>query len=322
MKIILGRRVISLLFLLGICLCEAEGAHSTRIISASNVRVRQEPKASAQEVTKLVLGTLVQELGRTPQQEVIGTVQDYWYQIALPDGRQGWIFGGFTMVYDETRRDAIYQEIVQARLKREQLNWFDQIDLVRFLTRVSAEVQEPEIAAEFKLMRLRVLRQSLQPGQNPPPEFQEWIQEQQAYIYYAEIQGTWLVLPNVLWELYAEYQGLPIADDIAWEAAQNPLGGECEGYLPCVFSRLNQTYGRYMGFLPQGKYASNALEAIKSALRDFTQHKYDEYDRAGYLTLYNELKRLRLILEATALPQKAAVLEQLDQIVRLHLQRG
>lgn len=321
MKIILGRRVVSLLCLLGICLCEAEGANPTRIVSASNVRVRQEPKASAQEVTKLALGTLVQELGRTPQQEVIGTVQDYWYQIVVPDGQQGWIFGGFTMAYDETRRDAIYQEIVQARLKREQLNWFDQIDLARFLTRISAEVQDPAMAAEFKLMRLRVLRQSLQPSQNPPPEFQEWVQEQQAYIYYAEIQGTWLVLPNVLWELHTEYQGLPIADNIAWEAAQNPSGGECEGYLPCVLSRTNQTYGRYMGFFPQGKYASNALEAINGVLHDFTQHKYDEYDRTGFLTLQNELKRLRSILEATSLPQKAAVLEQLDQIVRLHLQR-
>lgn len=167
-----------------------------------------------------------------------------------------------------------------------------------------------------------MLGQSLEPLQNPPPEFQEWIHEQQANIYYAEIQGTWLVLPNLLWNLYAGYQTLPIADDIAWEAAQNPLGGECEGYVPCHLSRINQSYGKYLTRYPAGKYTSNALQTISEWLQHFTQHKYTEYDRTGYLTLQNELKRLRSIVEATSIPEKTGVLDQLDQIARLHLQRG
>ncbi|GAK60030.1 hypothetical protein U27_07017 [Candidatus Vecturithrix granuli] len=309
-----------ILFFLEIMPIQAQNS-SFRILTASNVRIRQKPNASAPEVTKLALGTLVQELGRTPKQETIGAVQDYWYQIAIPDGQQGWIFGGFTMVYQETQREAIYQEITQARLKREQLNWFDQIDLVRFLTHASGEVSTPAIAAELKLARLRVLRQSLEPLQNPPPEFQAWIQEQQANIYYAEIQGTWLVLPNVFWDLYAEYQTLPIADDIAWEAAQNPVGGECEGYVPCHLSRINQSYGRYLTLYPTGKYTSTALHTISEELQNFTQHKYTDYDRTGYLTLQNEIKRLRSIVEATSIPEKVGVLEQLEQIARLHLHR-
>lgn len=300
---------------------QAESDAPMRIITASNVRVRQEPKASAQEVAKVLLGVLVQELGRTPQKEVIGTVEDYWYQIGIPDVGQGWVFGGFTLPYDEARRDALYQEITQMRLKRVQLNWFDQIDFVRFLTRASAEVQNPGIAADFKLTRLRVLRQSIQLLQNPPPEFQEWIQEQQANIYYAEIQGTWLVLPNIFWELCAEYQALPIADDIAWEAAQNPVGGECEGYVPCHLSRINQSYGRYLTLYPAGKYAPTALQAISEELQNFTQHKYTDYDRTGYLTLQNERRRLRSIVEATSIPEKVGVLDQLEQIARLHLHR-
>lgn len=292
-----------------------------RILTASNVRIRQEPNASAPEITKLALGTLVQELGRTPQPETIGTVQDYWYQIGLPDGRQGWIFGGFTMAYEETQRDAIYQQITQARLKREHLNWFDQIDLVRFLTRASEEVRLPAIAAELKLARLRVLRQSVEPLQSPPPEFQEWVQEQQTDIYYSEIQGKWLVWSNLFWDLQSEYQSFPIADDIAWEAAQNPTGGECEEYLPCHLSRINQSYGKYLTLYPTGKYTPQALQTLSEWLQNFTQHKYSDYDLSGYLLLQRELKRLRSSAEATSVPEKTGVLDQLDQIARLHLRR-
>ena len=292
-----------------------------RIITGSNVRVRQEPTTSAKEISKLALGTLVQELGRTSKQETIGNMQDYWYQIGFADGQQGWIFGSFTMPYSEAKRDTIYQEITRARLSRDQLNFFDQIDLVRFLTHASAEVSTPEIAAELKLARLRVLRQSLEPLQTPPPEFEEWTQEQQANIYYGEIQGRWLVWSNLFWDLHAQYQTLPIADDIAWEAAQNPSGGECEGYVPCHLSRINQSYGKYLTLYPAGKYTLNALQIIRELLQHFTQHKYTDYDRSGYLTLQQELTRLRSTIEATTASEKTHVLDQLNQIAQLHLQR-
>ncbi len=292
-----------------------------RILTASNVRIRQEPNASAPEITKLALGAPGAGAWANAAAGHWNSAGLLVSQIGLPDGRQGWIFGGFTMAYEETQRDAIYQQITQARLEREHLNWFDQIDLVRFLTRASEEVRLPAIAAELKLARLRMLRQSVEPLQSPPPEFQEWVQEQQTDIYYSEIQGKWLVWSNLFWDLQSEYQSFPIADDIAWEAAQNPTGGECEEYLPCHLSRINQSYGKYLTLYPTGKYTPEALQTLSEWLQNFTQHKYSDYDLSGYLLLQRELKRLRSSAEATSVPEKTGVLDQLDQIARLHLRR-
>lgn len=313
--------MIILLLFHGMFWRQVESANPMRVITGSNVRVRQDPNLSAAEVAKLALGTIVQELGRTSKQETIGNMQDYWYQISFADGQQGWIFGSFTRVYSEAQRDEIYHEITQARLSRENLNWFDQIDLARFLSRVSEEVSTPQIAAELKLARLRVLRQSLEPLETPPPEFEEWTQEQQESIYYGEIQDRWFVWSNLFWELHAEYQHLPISDEIAWEAAKNPTGGECEGYVPCHLSRINRSYGTYLSLYPSGEYASQALEAISAILQHFTQQKSSDYDRSGYLMLQQELKRLRSTIEATTVPEKNKVSDQLKQIAQLHLQR-
>lgn len=300
---------------------QAEETQTTRIITGSNVRVRQEPDLSAPEIARLKLGTIVWELEKTTQQQTIGQMQDYWYHVALPDGRKGWVFGSLTMPFENEGRAEIYQKITRARLAREKLSFSDQMDFFYFLERVIKEVEEPEIAAELKFARLLILRRSLGEKQNNPPGFEGWIKEQRANIYHHEPAGEWFVSPDLFWKLREEYRVLLIADDIAWEAANNPLGGECEGYLPCEISRLNQTFGRYLMLYPEGKYTSKALEALAQHLKFFTENKHDTYDRSDYLILQQELNQLHTTVEKTSGANKAGVLKQLDQITELHLQQ-
>src|SRR5215203_1858426 len=73
--------------------------NKSRITSASNVRARALPNTSAEEVTRLQIGTIVQELEQSSSKEKIGNAEDYWYKIALPGGKEGWVFGSFTMPF-------------------------------------------------------------------------------------------------------------------------------------------------------------------------------------------------------------------------------
>ncbi len=300
---------------------QAQETQTARIITGSNVRVRQEPNTSAPEVMRLNLGTIVWELEKTDQPQTIGQMQDYWYHVTLPDGQKGWVFGSLTLPFENERRAEIYQKISKARLARERLSFSDQVDFFHFLERTIEEVTDPEIAAELKLARLLILQRSLREQHNHPQNFEGWIKEQQASIYYNEVGGEWLVSPDLFWKLQEEYRVLLIADDIAWEAANNPLGGECEGYLPCHLSRANQTLGRYVELYPQGKFVSKALEAIAEYLQYFTTSKNFDYDRSDYLIIQHEIDQLRTAVGKTSAANKDNVLKQLEQITALHLDR-
>src|SRR3712207_1893185 len=70
-----------------------------KITTVSSMRVRRAPRASAEEVTRLKLGTVVSANARSAEQETIGGKTDYWYQVSLPNGERGWLFGGLLLDY-------------------------------------------------------------------------------------------------------------------------------------------------------------------------------------------------------------------------------
>src|SRR5215510_6222302 len=65
-----------------------------RITTVSAMRVRRAPQVSAEEVVRLKLGTIVNAIARSTNQDTIGGKTDYWYRINLPNGDSGWLFGG------------------------------------------------------------------------------------------------------------------------------------------------------------------------------------------------------------------------------------
>src|SRR5690349_17097284 len=105
------------------CMCATAAAQSpagkSRITVASGVRVRVMPNTTAEEVTRLGVGTVVQELEQSAGKERIGSAQDYWYRVGCADGRTGWLFGGFTAPFDANDPVTIYRRIAADRLKAE-----------------------------------------------------------------------------------------------------------------------------------------------------------------------------------------------------------
>jgi len=187
---------------------------------------------------------------------------------------------------------------------------------------VSANAQSKTAAAEFK--RLKDLSTAL--GKIPPDKLdrephKSLIKRNRKDITYSEPAGQWFVRSDRFWNLSKKYKSLPIADDIAWAAAETPLPGECEGYVNCYIYNTEATYVAYLKLYPKGRSSKKALNEIAANLTyitdDITGKKgnyegpADASDRADLAKMIGEI---RTVVSGVSHAERAKVLSQLDII--------
>ena len=292
-----------------------------RIVVASNVRVRSEPKTSAPEVAKLQLGVVIRPVEQSRTREKIGGADDFWYRVALPEGREGWVFGAFTAPYDAKDRDAIYKRIASDRLKVKDAGFAASADLARFLTAAAKEVTDKTALAWIELARLLAMKQaaeSIPADQQEQPVFKEWRKANEASLVYNEPAGMWLVRSDLFWSLQKKYAALPLAGQIAWEGANNTVPGECEGYAPCHLARLNLTLGKYLQLYPRGAHVDDALTQIIEELKSLEASLGEKPAAEGRKEAVPEITALRASITRTAGAKKAEALQLLDRYTQAY----
>lgn len=94
-----------------------------------------------------------------------------------------------------------------------------------------------------------------------------WTKANEELIFYDEIGGRWLIRHETLLRLHEDHAKSAVADQIAWLAVTNGLGGECEGSVACYARGLNRLYGDYLRARPRGSYRREAFESIARSLR-------------------------------------------------------
>lgn len=303
---------------------KAQDSSKSRIVVASGVRVRKDPDTNAGEVSRLPIGAVVEELDRSPGKAKVGSVEDYWYLVSAPGGSRGWVFGGLTAPFDAARREEIYLGLTRDRLANESAPFADMLDLVRFLDGATKEVARRDLLAELQLARLQALARSLAAipaEQHDNPTYKNWTTEREREIVYSEPAGQWFVRADLFWDLQKKYKDLPIAERIAWEGAQTPLPGECEGYLPCTLFYLSATAGKYLQLYPHGAHADAALDSVgeefKGIVMDLNAsnpvYQVPTEDRAEFR---KTVAALRAELSPVANEKSAQLLKQLDEIER------
>jgi hypothetical protein len=280
-----------------------------RIVAASNVRLRAEPQTAAEEVTRLPLGTVLTQLETS--------ADGAWFRVQTPDGKLGWVFGNLTESFSERERVAVYRRIIQSRLRPASISFPDASDLFQFVDRVAPQVQSP-VRAEFDLFRLRALHRSLDQimGYEPKdPAHRDWIKSHEDDLVYSEPAGQWLVRADLYWELEMRDHGNPIADEIAWEAANTGIPGECEGYIPCYFAVFLLSDARYLDLYPSGRHGEEAGEHIDYLLQEVLKpnnpYTMDSRDSGE---LHESIVKLSTILERSSIPKKTAMLTRLKRI--------
>jgi hypothetical protein len=317
-------RVAAPLLFIMLCVSSAAKARQStsekqRIIIASGVRLRAEANSASAEVARLGLGVIVKEISQSTVKEQIGGVEGYWCQVALPDGKQGWVFGSLAAPFDPGKRADAYQKITSARLKVESVTFAEWIDLEKFLSKAVTEITQLDALAELEFGRLLALKRALESipsDKQQEPTYQNWIKPREKIVAYSEPAGLWLPQADLFWDLQKKYSALAIAERIAWEAANTLLPGECEGYIPCHLYAFNQTAGRYLKLYPQGPHANEAVDNLAEMLASFVESissapRPDAVDRTE---ARKELPTLRAALMKTTAQKKALALKQIEML--------
>lgn len=172
-----------------------------------------------------------------------------------------------------------------------------------------------------RLLNLRTALRKIPFNKQDKEPHRSFLKRNEKDLVYSDPAGEWYVRSDRFWDLQKKYRKLALADRIAWSAAENPLPGECEGYVPCYLYAIRRTYGEYLKLYPKGTYSRKALKEMIVDLGHIVadtasaKKNYDGPTEAADDAEFAELiKELRDILNPVKHPEKRRVLEQLKTI--------
>ena len=111
--------------------------------------------------------------------------------------------------------------------------------------------------------------------------------------FFNEIAGSWLYQGLELRELVERHPDHVLADDAAYAATGLPLGGECEGWVPCY---LYAGTGRLVDFLEAYPTSDLALAAVEAINLGYETALADHPDLTVATDLYDPVE-VRAALE-------------------------
>ena len=284
------------------------------IVNVTSAQVRAEPSLNSSIAAVAKLGSRYSVLEQNAG----------WYKVRLSDsGKTGWIPAEAAGDFDTANRSAIYEDLIKKHYREDNQDFAVSAEVFEFLTRARNEATDEKTKADLSFKRYLALRCALKAvpsGKSEESPYKDFLKNTDAEIVYSEPSAEWLVRANLLWELHSAYSKLPISEEIAWQAAQNPIPGECEGYTNCYIYLIRVTDGEYLNFYPNGKHAEQALKQIADFLEplasDAQEKKVytvpaDMSDRADFNQLLTELRNIVSKLPYT---EKARAIQLINKI--------
>ena len=295
-------------------------AAKSKITSVSAMRVRRSPQTSAEEITRLKLGTVVSAVARSANQDTVASKSDYWYRVSLPNGESGWLFGGLLLDYKSAERDQLLKQIIDDRLKAEKTEFADRQEIYNLAANSIAEARDANTRGEFELLKVLALRNwagTLPDDLKDKSPYREWLKTHGASFIPNEFGGGYELRTEVLWNLETKYHTLPVGERIAWEAAENPQPSDCESDDVCNFFLLDGEI-KYLGLHPKGAHAAEAVKNLNEGLTDDVikeakSKSGDKYAVQQRAELRKTLTSLRLALGKVTAPEKSELLRKLGQ---------
>jgi hypothetical protein len=291
-----------------------------KITTVSAMRARRAPQVTAEEMARLKLATVVSASARSTSQDTVASKTDYWYRINLPNGETGWVFGGLLLDYTARQRQQLLRQIIEARLKIENTEFADRQEIYEVAASATNEAKDVNTRAEFELLKLLALANwatTVPRDQADKSPYREWYKAHAAEVIPNEFAGGYNLRSELLWKLEARYHTLPIADRIAWAAAENPQPSDCEGDEVCHFFVFAPAI-KYLDLHPNGAHAAEALKGLNEVLTDevikmANAKGGDQYVVQARTDLRKQLASLRLALAKTSAIEKAELLQKLDR---------
>ena len=292
-----------------------------KITTVSAMRVRREPQISAEEVIRLKVGTVVEAIARSTNQDTVGGKTDYWYRVNLPNRQTGWLFGGLLLDYSVPERHMLLRQIIESRLKAENTDFADRQEIYNLAAGAINETQDANTRAEFELLKLLALANwvvVVTNEQRDKSAHREWHRAHGAEVIPNEFGGGYNLRSELLWQLEAKYHRLPIADRIAWAAAENPQPSDCEGDAVCHLFVFEGAI-KYLNLHPNGAHAAEAVKNLNELITEEVIKRAndkggDQYAVEERTNLRKLFASLRAALAKTSAVEKAEILKKLQRV--------
>ncbi len=294
---------------------ETFGQTKQIIVNVTGARVRSAPNLNGKVLGSTKMGTVYTSLA----------AKGDWHNITFGKNVNGWISGTVVENFDKARRGAIYQNMAAKYFKREKLDFNTAAELFDFLTGIQTEIAGTSVEADLSLKRFIALAAALEaiPFEKVNEKlYTDFTKANEAEVVYSEPAGQYLVIADKIWDLREKYASLPIAEEIAWRAAQTYLPGECEGYVICTLYNIRETEGKYLEFYPNGRNSGEAMENLANYLEGIADGADGKEFSGYYITsedstqLDKYVSELREIVSKSANPLRAKILGFLDRIAR------
>lgn len=228
-----------------------------RVILFDNANARAKPAADALIVCGERLGTELRVQGR----------EAGWVRVNSC-GHDAFIAERLTRDITDANRAVMRERLLRERLGRAGEN-FSNANYLLFLAAswasAPAVARDREAQARYALYELQALAAAAAAAEQTGAfrgEFAGRLGEQSTVLFYNEVGGSWMLRNAHIWAVHDRFSGTKAADDIAWFAAEHGVGGECEGYVPCMLSRLDVLAGAYLRRHPAGRHVDAALTRI------------------------------------------------------------
>ena len=289
------------------------------IVTTFSVPLKSQAKSDAATLSNVKLGTVLKVTEKNPS----------WYKVQYSSGgktNSGWISANSVNDLNASGKAEIYRQIVERNYKP-QMDFDSAAEFYDFVSKVDGELDTSDKSADIELKRLLALRSALKTipaDKRETTPYKEFLKNQDKEIVYNEPAGQWLVASNQFWNLHEKYKKSVVSDNIAWEAANNPLPGECEGYINCYLFDMRIRFGEYLNLHPNGKNAAEALKNMTdylspivadSASKKIYNGPTDLTDRAEFNNL---LAELRTIVARLPFVEKEKALQQIRQIAEAY----
>jgi hypothetical protein len=98
--------------------------------------------------------------------------------------------------------------------------------------------------------------------------YASFVMRHESEAVYSEPAGQWMLRPDAIWALHEANRSSTSAEAIAWQAVDNGMPGECEGYPPCELATIDALDGEYLRQHPDGTHAGEAIARIRDTCRE------------------------------------------------------
>lgn len=113
--------------------------------------------------------------------------------------------------------------------------------------------------------------------------------------FYNEIGGNYIYQGKDLKEIMNKFPESGLADKAAFLLATIPLGGECEGYVPCYVNAALYSYTPFFKKYPDSPYIVNAINKVNETIKGIRESE-DPLDEESLKDLYKGINEYYGIL--------------------------